>query len=211
MSQRASDGTVLGDEGGGTAPEVPTVCPGYTVEFPSPLPPFPEFYRFACLDPDPEKREGIYTRLVSRAGGTERCLQIILYYRVQWLPYHVNDFAPAFLYLDPEGRVQELIYDPGHHRAASVLQPRDLRLTVVAPWHAMRRRAPGPLGRPLRAAQYELRDSVIRAWWFHPNGAAQLKLPPNWWTPGTLGSTHGTAAAVRSATRRSVPSAAVQR
>jgi hypothetical protein len=168
-------------------PSVPTVLPGYQVE-PDRLPSSsasPELFRFLCLDPRPSRGEGLYVRRVRRADGAS-CVQAILFYRVQWLPYHLHDYAPFYLYFDPPGRLAEIVYDAGHHRAARLSPGQADRLTVSAPWHALR---PGrtPLAVKLRAAEFPLDDDTIRHWWYQKRSQAQLKLRSKLvdpWLPG---------------------------
>ena len=177
--------------------DVPTVRPEYDVSEDAldALPVAPALFRFACLDPNAARREGLYVRRVVRADGAS-CVQVILFYRVQWVPYHRNDFAPFFVYLDANDALTRIVYDVGHHRAATLLPHPDLCLTVVAPWHALR---PGrtALARRLRATELRLTDDVIRAWWYEPRTEAQLKLRSKLvdpWHPGLqgIGREHGT-------------------
>ena len=158
-------------------PRVPTALPEYTVEFPSAtsLIPSLQFFRAWCGNPNEKKGEGIYYRLVRQPADGRSCLQLILYYRVQWFPYHPNDFAPMNIYLESGGEVSRILYDSFHHTVATIIEPRSLYFTVFAPWHAFK---PGRQGWPIsqmQTAYHAMEDSVILRWWFL-RGKSQLKL-----------------------------------
>lgn len=143
------------------------------------------FSRFLAGDPDASRQEGFYSRLVYDPQQSEYCWQIVLYYRLQLVPYHINDYHPLFAYFDDTYRLLRVLYDAGHHRA--MLAPKTIQCAFVVrfPWHGYR---PGSsrFARPLRAASFDLTDDVLRSWWLQP-GKPQFKLRSKFvdpWHPG---------------------------
>lgn len=157
--------------------DIPTVRPEYVLEFPSPasLLPSLQFFRAWCGNPNGRKGEGVYYRLVRQPSDQRSCLQLILYYHVQWLPYHPNDFAPIFIYLEPDEKVSRILYDSLHHAAATIFAPKTLSFTVIAPWHAFRYSWQGWPTTRMQTAYHAMHDSIVLQWWFL-RGKAQLKL-----------------------------------
>ena len=144
-----------------------------------------ELYRWLTGNPDPRLGEGLYTRFVFHPERRELCLQVVLYYRIQSFPYHVNDFALFYAYFDDQYRMVRLLYDAGHHHArlAPIRQP--MRLTVQYPWRAFRV-GKGMVARSLQAAEFPLTDKILRDWWIRPD-KGQFKIRSKFvdpWHPG---------------------------
>ena len=146
------------------------------------------FYRFLAGNPNPRKQEGFFYRMVFSPAWQEYCLQVVLYYRLQIFPYHVNDYHPFFVYYDKAERIIRLIYDSGHHYVALAPDVQRHTLTVRFPWHGY---AYGrtPLSLPFNAVNFQLDDDLLHRWWLQP-GKPQFKLRSKFvdpWHPGLIG------------------------
>jgi hypothetical protein len=170
---------------------LPTVAPGYIITYDQcqTLLSRLTFNRMWCANPRKGRGEGWYGRIVHDPARQESCLQLILYYRVQWFPYHVNDFSPLYVYFTDDVNITRVIYDDGHHRATQVQGSYLKSFTVWAPWHSFQygyRKA--VIGRPLRSSFFPLTDEVLQSWWLLP-GKPQFKLRSKFtdpWHPGLL-------------------------
>ena len=156
------------------------------------------FFRFLADDPTADKQEGFYARSIWNPARSESCLQIVLYYRKQSFPYHVNDYHPIFAYFNASQQLTRILYDNGHHRSRSVAPSSSLAFTVQYPWHGY------AVGRslfasPLRAAVFDLTDALLVQWWLQP-GMPQFKLRSKFvdpWHPGLAPSPGGATGSFR--------------
>lgn len=159
-----------------TDAEVPTILDRYDLVSD---PPFEwqgqfDFYRFLAKDPEPDSGEGFYYRLAHDPSLEEYCLQVILYYRVQEFPYHINDFHPFFSYYDNQFKSKYLLYDSSHHYTREIVPSDEQAFTVRFPWHGYK---PGRslFAAPLQSESFRLDDSILRDWWLQ-SGKQQLKI-----------------------------------
>lgn len=134
-----------------------------------------DFGCFLAGAPKSNRGEGVFARYLTRPDGSG-CLQVLAYYRRQLVPYHENDFAPVFVFTDPQQQPTVLCYDSGHHRASLLtMESERPRLTIIGPWHAFSIRTPSWLVRSFVPEVRFLDDDRIRQWW-SLTGAPQLKL-----------------------------------
>lgn len=105
----------------------------------------------------------------------ECCLQIVIYYRIQWFPFHINDFAPLYFYYDAHGRFVRLLYDKTHHTVGEVNAQDNLHIVVYGPWHGYRVNESHWAQRPLKSRFRPLTDAILRHWWLI-TGKPQFKL-----------------------------------
>jgi hypothetical protein len=155
---------------------VPTILPEYVLmtETLSSWTDSFTFYRFLAGNPNPRKQEGFFYRLVFSPNRQEYCLQVVLYYRLQKFPYHINDYHPFFVYYDRTQSMIRLVYDSGHHNIAIVPRAQQHVLTVRFPWHGY---GYGKTACSLlfKAANFRLTDDILQGWWLQP-GKPQFKL-----------------------------------
>lgn len=134
-----------------------------------------QFYRIFAGNHNKNKNEGLYFRVVYNPLLGEYCLQVVSYYRLQRLPYHVNDYHPFFAYFDSDYSLLRLLYDSGHHFASYAdLLPEVQKLTINYPWHSL---LPGKprFAKPLETQYFHLSDAILQGWWFQ-KGKPQFKL-----------------------------------
>lgn len=175
---------------------VPTLSPQYELLAKAPFAWADSFtfYRFLAGNPDPSKQEGFYSRCVYAPDRREYCVQVVLYYRRQLFPYHVNDYHPLYAYFDESYSLVRLLYDQGHHVARSAPLANRNIFTIRFPWHGYHIGRTS-LSMSFRAGQFELTDDVLRGWWLQ-SGMPQFKLRSKFadpWNEGLVphGSTAG--------------------
>ena len=146
------------------------------------------FFRFLAGNPDYQKKEGIYYRLVYSPELEEICLQAVLYYRRQLFPYHINDYHPFYAYFDKSYQLIRLVYDSSHHRSMIItpcIPP--VNLTVRFPWHGYKF-GRSAVSLPFKANYFELTDEVLASWWLQ-YGKPQFKLRTKFVDPWHIGLT----------------------
>lgn len=137
-----------------------------------------------CGNPNIETGEGTYYRFVERIETGERCLQAVVFYNVQWVPHHRNDFAPIYFYFDNDNRITRVLYDFFHHQVASVSESAVANMSVIvfAPWHAFRVNERHWAQNRFRSPYIRLKDDLLRKWWLL-DGKPQFKLRSKWINP----------------------------
>jgi hypothetical protein len=132
------------------------------------------FYRFLAGNPDPKQQEGFYYRFIYSPIQQEFCLQLVLYYRKQLIPYHVNDYHPIYAYFNDSHELIRVLYDTNHHcgtfAALSLPQP----FTVRFPWHGYKA-SRSIVALPLKTRFFDLNGELLDRWWLQP-GKPQFKL-----------------------------------
>jgi hypothetical protein len=120
-----------------------------------------------CGNPNPRKGEGTYYRYLEHQQSRERCLQVVIFYRIQRFPYHPHDFAPIYFYFDDRNQLKRILFDHYHHNVASfpITARSKTRVVVYAPWHAFRVGEIHWAQRPFRSTCWHLTDELLRQWW----------------------------------------------
>jgi len=143
------------------------------------------FRRFLAGNPNRLKGEGFYHRLVFSPLRQEYCLQVVLYYRIQIFPYHINDYHPFFVYYDIRENIIRLAYDSGHHNITIAPLTEKYIMTVRFPWHGYKYNQTA-FSPPLKADKFCLTNDILQAWWLQI-GKPQFKLRSKFvdpWHPG---------------------------
>jgi hypothetical protein len=131
-----------------------------------------------CGNPNPRRGEGSYYRYLENTNTGQRCLQMVIFYRVQWFPYHNHDFAPIFFYFDAQDRLERILYDFYHHNVVSLSvtdHDQPVRIIVYAPWHAFRVDQSHWAQTRFTSPYLPLSDDQIVKWWLYPD-MRQFKL-----------------------------------
>lgn len=136
---------------------------------------FVDLRRLLCGNPG-QSGEGVFERVVYSPEHEEFCVQAIVFYWRQLLPYHRHDYAPIFLYLDRDKKLNRIVFDRGHHRARTI-EPTDLpnrELAVAWPWHQFQLVRSGRFGTFVYES-HSLTDEVIQRWTM-TESSSQIKL-----------------------------------
>jgi len=130
-----------------------------------------------CGNPNAQKGEGTYYRYVENIETRERCLQVAVFYDVQWFPYHPHDFSPIYFYFDERDRLVRILYDYFHHKIASLsaAELQELRVVICTPWHTFRINETHWAQRLFHSPYLPLTDDILRTWWLF-DGMRQFKL-----------------------------------
>jgi hypothetical protein len=145
------------------------------------------FYRFLAGNPDPRKQEGFYHRCVYAPAKHEYCVQVVLYYRRQLFPYHVNDYHPLYAYFNESYQLVRLLYDASHHQARCAPLAQHYALAIRFPWHGYHLGS-SYLSVLFHASHFDLTDDVLRGWWLQ-SGMPQFKVRSKFfdpWNPGLM-------------------------
>ncbi|MHA1132557.1 MAG: hypothetical protein ACTSQI_02180 [Candidatus Helarchaeota archaeon] len=144
---------------------------------------------FLCGPPKSEG-EGIFYRIVQ--NNDVKCIQCIIFYKTQWIPYHPHDYHPFYIYLDANNCVKFLIIDDGHHfskliRIPENSQENSIDITLFLPDHGLTNQI-RKFGKKFHPKLIPLLPEQIKKWWFI-NNMAQLKLRTKLidpWAPGLI-------------------------
>ena len=147
------------------------------------------FKTFLCLPPK-SKTEGLYFRILKSNQG--KCIQCLFFYKIQWIPYHPNDYHPFYVYLDEKNYVKYVIIDDGHHFSKLIPispEPKEdvLIMSLFLPDHGLTGRI-NLLGKTFKPHLIPLLPEQISDWWLI-NNMAQLKLRTKLvdpWAPGLI-------------------------
>ncbi|MHA1266740.1 MAG: hypothetical protein ACTSRS_16005 [Candidatus Helarchaeota archaeon] len=132
-------------------------------------------FRYFLCGPPQSVDEGLYFRTIY--GPEEVCIQCIFFYKRQWLPYHLHDYHPFYLYLDYKRRLKFLVIDDGHHFSKLLFpseQTKPLNITIFLPDHGLTDQIQ-TFGKPFHPRLIPLTPSRIQTFWLI-NNMAQLKL-----------------------------------
>ena len=138
-----------------------------------------------CGNPNSRQGEGSYYRYLENSATGQRCLQVVIFYRVQWFPYHNHDFAPIFFYFNSQDCLERILYDHYHHNVSSLSvenHNRPVQVVLYAPWHAFRVNESHWAQTDLHSSYLPLTDEQLSRWWLYPD-MRQFKLRSKFLNP----------------------------
>jgi len=133
--------------------------------------------RYFLCGPPQSEGEGIYYRIIHNQQKT--CIQCIIFYKTQWVPYHPHDYHPFYIYLDAKNCVEFLLIDDGHHFSKLIPIKKNNRqftqnITIFLPDHGLTNQL-GRISKIFKPKLLPLLPEQIVKWWTI-NNMAQLKL-----------------------------------
>ncbi|MFX1295624.1 MAG: hypothetical protein ACFFD2_12335 [Promethearchaeota archaeon] len=146
--------------------------------------------RYFLCGPPKSKGEGIFYRIIQ--NKTKKCIQCIIFYKMQRIPYHPHDYHPFYIYLDANDNVKFLIIDDGHHFSKLILieerkKQKTIDITIFLPDHGLTNKIKR-ISKIFKPDLIPLLPEQIQKWWII-NNMAQLKLRTKLidpWAPGLI-------------------------
>lgn len=146
--------------------------------------------RYFLCGPPKSDEEGIYYRFIHNQD--KLCIQCIVFYKTQWIPYHPHDYHPFYIYLTADDELDFILIDDGHH--FSKLIPiknakgsKPVNITIFLPDHGLTDQL-NWISRKFYPKLIPLTPDQIKKWWLI-NNMAQLKLRTKLidpWAPGLI-------------------------
>ena len=146
--------------------------------------------RYLLCGPPKSLGEGIFYRIIQKKE--QKCIQCIIFYKIQRFPYHPHDYHPFYIYLDDDNRVEFIILDDGHHFSKLISKreienKKSINITIFLLDHGLTDQI-NRFSKPFKPKFVPLLPEQIKKWWLI-NNMAQLKLRTKLidpWAPGLI-------------------------